>query len=97
MKILPKQFHKGGFDYEQVFREGNIAIYRQTKAGQCWEAFEVGRIRENRARTVFGKEFDASESWPTSEEWGIRAWTCETQSRAKELALAMIPHEPSNP
>lgn len=83
--------------YEQIFREGDVAIYRQTKAGQESEAFEVGRIRHNKARDTFGKHFEASESWPSSEEWGIRAWTCTTLRRAKERAYTMIGSESSNP
>ena len=89
MNLLPKIFKKSGMNYEQVFRDGNVAIYRQTKAGQSWEAFEVGKIRQNKARIVFGRVFEASESWPNSEEWGVRAWTCATLSRAKGRALAM--------
>ena len=90
MTTLPKTFTKGGMTYEQVMRQGNVAIYRQTKSGQSWEAFEVGRIRRNQAREAFGRTFEASETWPSSEEWGIRAWTCKTLARAKEKAFLLI-------
>lgn len=82
--------------YEQVFRQGNVAIYRQTKEGQTWEAFEVGRIRQNKARETFGKQFEASESWPTSEEWGIRAYTYTDLASAKTRAFAMLPSDSLN-
>lgn len=93
MNILPKSFNKNGFNYEQVQRDGLVAIYRQTKPEQHWEAFEVGRIRQNEARDAFGKHFEASETWPSSEEWGIRAWTCTTLARARERAATLGPSE----
>ena len=96
MKLLPKLFRKGGFDYEQVFRDGSVAIYRQTKKGQYLERFEVGRIRENQARETFGKHFEASESWPSSEEWGVRAYTCTDLARAKERAATLTPSDNQN-
>jgi hypothetical protein len=97
MKILDKIFKKGGMTYEQVFREDGVAIYRQTKQGESWELFEVGRIRQNKARDAFGKHFEASETWPSSEEWGIRAYTCATLARAKTVAFAMIATNSLNP
>lgn len=91
MKPLPTHFRKDGFDYNQVFRQGNIAIYRQTKTNcPTFEAFEVGRIRENKARECFGQHFEASESWPSSEEWGVKAWTCQDLSDARRRVAALI-------
>ncbi len=79
-------------------RDGNVAIYKQTKAGQPGNVhFEVGRIRENKARIQFGKEFEACESWPSSEEWGVRAWTYGDLASAKKRAYTLMPPEPSNP
>jgi len=88
---LPKQFRRDKFDYEQVFRQGQIAIYRQTKPGQAGEHFEVGKIRQNKARHQFGTDIPARESWPNSEEWGVRAYTYTDFRHAKARALAMIP------
>lgn len=88
MKILPTTFRKHGFDYEQAMRQGNIAIYRQTKHDQSWERFEVGIIQQNEARNVFGKHFEASESWLSSEQWGILAYTCLDLARANERAAS---------
>lgn len=97
MTELPKIFKKGEMTYTQLLRDGLIAIYRQTKAGQSWELFEVGKIRQNQARFAFGKQFEASETWPSSEEWGVRAWTCTSLARAKELAFTLIRSKSLNP
>ena len=98
MKKLELNFRKDGFDYEQVERVGDVAIYRQSKAGQVGNVhFEVGKIRENKAREVFGKHFEASESWPSSEEWGIRAWTYRDLTSAKRRLATLTPPNSANP
>jgi hypothetical protein len=90
MTTLKKSFTKNGFLFEQVERTGNVAIYRQTKPGQAWERFEVGRIRQNATYDAFGKHFEASESWPRSEEWGISAFTLTTLEEAQQKLTEMI-------
>ena len=43
---LPSQFRHGGFDYQQIHRQGDFAIYRQTSGGnEHSAAFEIIRIR----------------------------------------------------
>jgi hypothetical protein len=90
MRTLPTTFTKAGFNYEQITRQGDVAIYRQTKDRQSWEAFEVGRIRQNEAREAFGKQFEAAESWPRSKEWGILAYTCTTLANAQERFRQLV-------
>ena len=91
MKILSKEFSKNGFTYKQVWREGNVAIYQQGRGNVMWERYEIGRIRQNQSRTVFGKVLEASESWPCSEEWGRLAYTEMDLRRAKERTLVLTP------
>ena len=91
MKTLPKQFRKGGFDYILVERIGNAAIYRQTKLPALHECYEVGRIRQNKAREAFGRQIEASESWPSSEEWGRLAWTYRDLRHARERLATLTP------
>ena len=46
-KPLPTRFKRDEFDYRQVAREGNAAIYEQTwKGNEDSAAFEVIRIRQ---------------------------------------------------
>lgn len=74
MTTLKARFTKSGFELEQVERIGNVAIYRRWKTGQS-PHYEVVRIRSREAREVFGKEFEAGEYYPSSEEWGTYGWT----------------------
>jgi hypothetical protein len=48
MKPIPLTLTKDGFTLTQIQRDGDIAIYRQSKAGQS-DAFEVIRIQFNEA------------------------------------------------
>ena len=90
MKTLPTTFTKSGFTFEQVTRKGLTAIYKQTRVGQPTNVhYEVGRIRQNKAREQFGTQFEASESWPSSEEWGVRAWTYPDLTRANEKLVSL--------
>lgn len=88
MKTLPQHFTKRGFQYDIVCRRGDTAIYRQTKIGQNWEAFEVGIVQKNDTYEIGGKTIDAHESWPQREDWGKLAWTYfDLQSANRRLAM----------
>lgn len=82
MNQLPDRFRKDGFDFTLNRRRGNLAIYEKAKPGHHSPSYEVGIIRNNPARIAFGKDFPASESWPSSEEWGVKAWTCTDLTHA---------------
>ncbi len=95
---LPETFTKDGFIYNQVCRDGQIAIFKQSRPGiQANTHYEVGRIRQNAARIQFGTEIPARESWPSGEEWGIRAWTYGDLRRAKERMATLTPPKAANP
>ena len=80
---LPTKLRKDGFDLTQVCREGNVAIYAQSKGG-CVYSYEVILVREEKEKTMFGRFVPAHEAYPRSEDWGRLAWTCLTLERAKE-------------
>lgn len=87
MKPLELKFRKNGFDYEQVYREGDIAIYKQTQGSGTW--FEVFTVQKNAARIIAGVVIAASESMPGNEAWGQKGWTYRdfpaAMSKATEL------------
>lgn len=85
MKQLEPIIERGDFRYEQVWREGQWAIYRQTQPGSDWERFEVVHIRRRGARKFGNVTIEAGETYPTSEQWGTYAWTAITFHRAREI------------
>jgi hypothetical protein len=62
MKTLEVQFRKNGFDYVQICRNGDIAIYKQFSEQASW--FEVVVIQKNPDRVIAGIQISASESMP---------------------------------
>ena len=67
---LPLSFTEKGFVYQQVEREGDLAIYSQTHPGGAVR-YEVVRIRIQRAHTwPTGVTTPEKEAYPGSNSWG---------------------------
>jgi len=81
--ILPLFYKKNGYQYEQVFREGNIAVYSQKSEGII-HAFEVFKIRKQKATDWGEVHYEAKERVPSSEEWGNNAFTVYTLDKAMD-------------
>jgi hypothetical protein len=73
---LPKEFRHNGFDYRQIYRQGDLAIYRQTwKGNEHSAAFEVIRVKRREAFQVEGRLIEPAEVYPNSEAWGTDGFT----------------------
>jgi hypothetical protein len=83
MKQLNIEFTKGGIHYKQLERTESKAIYEQLYEEKN-VGYEVIRIGSHSGLTLFGKEVPASETYPTTDSWGIRGWTYRTLDKAKE-------------
>jgi hypothetical protein len=82
-KPLPKRFQHDGFDYRQIYREGDFAIYKQTwKSNEHTAAFEVIRIRKREEFEIGGRFVEAAEVYPNSEAWGVDGWTVQNKDAA---------------
>jgi len=91
-KPLPKEFRRDGFNYQQIAREGDVAIYEQTWTGMsepspCWE---VIRIRRHEGFQIRGRFVEPAEVYPNSEAWGTDGFTFSDKEAAfakfRELA-----------
>jgi hypothetical protein len=89
---LPKEFRRDGFDYRQIAREGNAAIYEQRWTG-CAEpsvCYEVIRIRRRDGFQIGGRFVEPAEVYPPSEVWGTNGFTLTDRDAAfaklRELA-----------
>jgi hypothetical protein len=82
-KPLPTRFRHDGFDYRQIAREGNAAIYEQTRKGnEDSAAFEVIRIRQRAGFEIDGRFVEPAEVYPNSEAWGADGWTMQDKNAA---------------
>lgn len=73
-KVIPKQFSKYGNVYEQVSREGDVVIYKYSKAGIV-KGYEVAVIQNRKATEIAGNAVDAGEGLPSASMWGVLGWT----------------------
>jgi len=85
---LPKETRRDGFNYCQIAREGDVALYEQRWTG-CAEpsvCYEVIRVRRREGFEINGRFNPPAEVYPRSEQWGQLGWTfCD-----KDAALAKL-------
>jgi hypothetical protein len=89
---LPKEFRRDGFNYRQIARQGDAAMYEQRWTG-CAEpsvCFEVIRIRRREGFQIGNKFVEPAEVYPKSEAWGADGFTFADREAAfaklRELA-----------
>ena len=83
-KPLPIRFRRGGFNYRQIARERDTAIYEQTWSG-CAErsvCYEVIRIRRRDGFQICGRFVQAAEVYPNSDAWGVDGFTLTDKDAA---------------
>jgi hypothetical protein len=76
-KPLPTHFRRVGFDYRQIAREGDVAIYEQTWSG-CSNprvCYEVIRIRRHEGFQIDGRLVEPAEVYLNSDVWGMDGFT----------------------
>jgi hypothetical protein len=83
-KSLPTQFRHHGFDYGQIYRGGEAAIYKQrwSGSGSCSACYEVIRIRQRDGFEINGRFVEAAEIYPNSEAWGVDGFTFTNRNKA---------------
>jgi hypothetical protein len=83
-KPLPVRFRHGGFNYRQVARERDAAIYEQTWSG-CAEpsvSYEVIRIRRRDGFQINGRFVEPAEIYPKADAWGVDGFTLTDKDAA---------------
>lgn len=74
-KELPKLFSIKGFNYKQIHRDYEWAIYERHRIGSDHPHYEVIRIRKHNGYSVGDGHIEPSEYYPSSEEWGTYGFT----------------------
>jgi hypothetical protein len=83
-KPLPIQSRHNGFDYRQIARERDAAIYEQIWNG-CPNpsiSYEVIRIRRREAFRIGARFIEAAEAYPNAEAWGTDGFTLPDRDAA---------------
>lgn len=85
---LPTQFQRDGFNYRQIAREGDAAIYSQSRTDYSNPSvsYEVIHIRHRDGFHIDGRFVEPAEVYPNSEAWGADGFTL----RDREAAFAKL-------
>ena len=96
-KPLPKEFRRDGFNYCQIAREGDVALYEQRWTG-CPDAaacFEVIRIRRRDGFQISEKFIEPCEVYPNSNAWGVDGFTVTDRNKAWDKFFEISLEEPA--
>jgi hypothetical protein len=83
-KPLLFRFRHDGFNYRQIARERDAAIYEQTWNG-CSDStvcYEVIRIRRREGFQIEGRLVEPAEVYPSSRAWGVDGFTLTDKDAA---------------
>src|SRR5437016_14641781 len=83
-KLLPTRFRRDGFNYRQIAREGDAAIYEQSWSN-CPNpsvCYEVIRIRRRDGFQIDGRFVEPAEAYPSSGAWGVDGFTLTDRDAA---------------
>lgn len=75
MKTLDVKFRAAGFEFQQLRRDGRVALYEKRKAKYGFDSYEVVVVQVHPAGNRFGKDYPDREGMPPSSLWGRRGWT----------------------
>lgn len=82
---LEPLFTKNGFRYQLIKRSENFAIYEQKNEEFNYKYYEVIKIKKSKRdyNAPWGLVPAGTESYPSSESWGVLGWTYFTLEQAE--------------
>jgi hypothetical protein len=90
MKPIDTFFTYKGFDFRQIAREGDVAVYSQCfKGGKMPVAYEVVVIQKHDGYTIMGKTYPPAEFYPSTNDWGTKGFTIVTDDTTKMKQKAL--------
>jgi hypothetical protein len=86
---LRTSFRSKGFDYRQIERKDDVAMFEQTKPELSGRWYEVVMVQRHETYEIGGRTIEAAETMPSTSQWGRLGWTYrdpkEARSRFDEL------------
>lgn len=95
-KPLPKEFRRDGFNYRQIAREGDVALYEQTwlSCAERGRSYEVIRIRRREGFRIGTRFVESAEVYPASKLWGADGFTFTNRNKAWDKFFEMSLEQP---
>ena len=96
-KPSPKEFRRDGFNYRQIAREGDVALYEQrwTDCAEPSVCYEMIRIRRRDGFQISEKFIEPYEVYPNSDAWGVDGFTVTDRNKAWDQFFEMSLEEPA--
>lgn len=87
-KPIKTEFTYRKFEYKQIFREKDVAIYSQQKADKSSDkiTYEVIVIKTHNGYKLGGTSIEPSEIYPSDTQWGTYGWTYTIEEEARKKA-----------
>src|SRR6266478_8013494 len=85
VKTLPLEFTARGYDYRQIWREKDVAVYEYSSVPT---RFELIIILVEKAGMKFGRYYESHERYPRSSQWGQYGWSFGPGDRDFVLRIA---------
>lgn len=89
-KPLKTEFRKDQFNFTQVSKDGDVAIYEKTKPSFTKSIYEVILIIRHNGYVIGGSNVEPSECYPSSESFGRNGWTYPTLEMAQAKAQSLV-------
>lgn len=84
MKKIEKSFTSKGFEFKQITRNGDMAIYEKCAPGSKCPSYEIVHITSHNGYVIQGNKIPASEVYPGDTQWGSHGWTYPSLQAAKD-------------
>jgi len=96
MKELEKQFTSLSYKFKQIHREKDYAIYERKKQDDTFLHHEAIKIQKHNGLVIQGNKIPPSEFYPSSNQWGMYGFTCQTRQAAYARLDRMMEDEKAN-
>ncbi|MBC8416942.1 hypothetical protein H8E06_01255 [bacterium] len=95
MKVLEKEFKSCGFNFKQVKRTGDVAIYKKKAANHGGQSYEVIKVSRHNGYNLGDNYVHPAETYPSNSLWGTHGWTCQTIEAADLRFDKLLSNKPS--
>ena len=85
--ILPKEFEAEGWQFSQIKREKDVALYSKTK--DKFKTYELIIVQYYESYQIVDNFVPAKQSWPSDESFGTLAWAYTTLEDAEKRFLSL--------
>lgn len=96
-KPLRTTFKSKGFDYTQIDRIGDVALFEQSRPGLSRTWLEVVIVQRHGDYEVNGVKIEAAETMPSSSSWGKFGWTYRNPKQARMRFDELVKREKDKP